>query len=476
MKDSRAAHSGGAEPPNSPGTARQLAFVVLSDFTQTGEFAGRLLDSRPNAIPEADRGLAREIVYGVIRRKLTLDALIEPNVRRPRARIEPELWTILQIGTYQLACLSIPTHAAVHETVELARWLKQPRWTGFLNGVLRAVDRSLTNVVSEKPARDSFPAGTGKFRKCQSELFPDPSADPIGYVSRAYSFPRWLSERWTTRFPVDELFRVCQWFNTPLLLSLRCNSLKVDRQTVLSSLADAGIAATAGEHPLAVRLESMTSAAQLPGFSDGWFTVQDQSAMWAVSLLEPQPGSRVLDLCAAPGTKTTHLAELMQNSGSIIAADVDPRRLATVQDSARRVGADIVECVPIGRDGSAIPDGPFDAILVDVPCSNTGVCGKRPEVRWRISERDIRELAQIQTRLLNTACDRLSPGGRVVYSTCSIEPEENTGVVQAVTAAHPEMELVEEHFHVPGRPADGAYQALLRPTKKPADNCPPALL
>ena len=200
---------------------------------------------------------------------------------------------------------------------------------------------------------------------------------------------------------------------------------------------------------------------RLPGFDEGWFAVQDESAIAAAALVDPQPGQRVLDLCAAPGGKTAHLAALMRNQGRLLATDVDRDRLKRVRETCRRLGVDIVETRVIARDGSDLPDEMFDRILLDVPCSNTGVLGKRPEVRWRLRPDEFAELAGIQAGLLRRACDRLVAAGRLVYSTCSIEPEENRAVVDAVLHDRPDLKLVEEHAHIPGKPADGGYQALV---------------
>jgi len=184
--------------------------------------------------------------------------------------------------------------------------------------------------------------------------------------------------------------------------------------------------------------------------------------MQAARRLAPLPGQRVWDVCAAPGGKTCHLAELMNNTGHILATDIRPERLRLIEENRARLGADIVETQLISEDGSHLPDGPFDAILIDVPCSNTGVLGKRPEARWRITAAGITELNHIQERLLNNALDRLAPHGRLVYSTCSIEPEENSQLVARVLARRPNVKLIEEELFLPGQPSDGGYQALLR--------------
>jgi 16S rRNA (cytosine967-C5)-methyltransferase len=181
-----------------------------------------------------------------------------------------------------------------------------------------------------------------------------------------------------------------------------------------------------------------------------------------VNLLSPRAGETILDLCAAPGAKTTHLAERMGNEGTVIATDIRAERLRRVEDNCRRLGISIVRPTLVSGSGEDLPIGPFDAVLVDVPCSNTGVLGKRPEARWRIDASEIAELSHQQRALLVMACLRLKPGGRVVYSTCSIEPEENEAIVRNVLETHPEMTLIDERHHSPGRPADGGYQALLQ--------------
>jgi 16S rRNA (cytosine967-C5)-methyltransferase len=216
--------------------------------------------------------------------------------------------------------------------------------------------------------------------------------------------------------------------------------------------------------PESVRLGELVRITDLPGFKQGWFTIQDESAMAAARLLNPAPGTRVWDMCAAPGGKTTHLAEIMQNQGTLLASDIEFRRIMNVEQTRDRLGLNMISTRTIAPDGRNLPDGPFDAILVDAPCSNSGVLGKRPEARHRVTAENVTELAELQARLLRSGLDRLAPGGRLVYSTCSIEPEENHAVVQSVLADRSDVELREEQEHIPGEPADGGYQALLTRT------------
>ena len=249
--------------------------------------------------------------------------------------------------------------------------------------------------------------------------------------------------------------------NSPGRLCLRTNALRTSRETLLQSLADAGVAAHPGDAPEAVWIDSPARVNSLPGFSEGWFSVQDESAMHAARLLAPRPGERVLDLCAAPGGKSTHLAELMQNEGSIVAVDVREDKLERIRENCARLGVTIVQTHLSDIEKPSLPPGEFDAILLDVPCSNTGVLGKRPEARWRLRARDMAELAALQRRLLAFAASRLAPRGRLVYSTCSIEPEENRQVIESVLAEQLDLQRETEQHHRPGQPADGGYQALL---------------
>lgn len=446
-------------------TARELAFELLSRWSPRSEPITRELDRRLDAVqlPANERGLAAELVQGIVRRKETLDSLLRHFVSRPLNQVEPGAVTLLQLGVYQLVFLSgIPAYAVVHETAELAKRRGKPQWTGFINGVLRAVSRCVSDEFVAEPAVNAVPLADGRYRRLTDDVFPDPGQKPLEYFSSAFGFPLWLAERWTARWTGAELLRIGFWFNTPPKLCLRVNTLKTTREAFLAALRGTGIPAHAGDHPDAVWLDGSRHVPELPGFAEGHFAVQDESAMTAAMLLAPRPGERVLDLCAAPGGKTTHLAALMQNSGSIVAADVDGERLKLVDDSCRRLGITIAETRQINRDSLDLPVEPFDAILMDVPCSNTGVLGKRPEVRHRLSPSDIAELAVIQLRLLKAALSRLGPKGRLVYSTCSIEPEENRGVVDAGLKQVGGFQIAREVQHVPGKPADGGYAVLLK--------------
>jgi 16S rRNA (cytosine967-C5)-methyltransferase len=389
--------------------------------------------------------------------------LLRPHVHREPHQVEPWLWEALRLGAFQLLLLThIPPHAALFETVELAVQRGQPRGKGFLNGVLRKLVTLPTMDFATEPASDALPMQDGQFRRLSRAALPDPAADPVEYLSVGFAWPRWMAQRWYDRLGWAECVRLGFWFAGPVPVWLRCNPLRGDRETLLRKLAEAGIAAEPGDHSQAVRLVDWTPVRDLPGYTQGRFVVQDQSAMSVATALAPAPGMRVLDMCAAPGGKTTHLAELMRNQGEVIACDTDGRRLQHLVETSARLGLSIIETKVLdAKRHEPPPNGPFDAVLVDVPCSNTGVLGRRPEVRWRLKPADWPHLARLQTKLLLQACERVRPGGTVVYSTCSIEPEENQQVVQGVLQALPEFVLENGAESVPGLPADGGYWARL---------------
>ena len=409
---------------------------------------------------ERDRPFVRNLIQTVVRRKLTIETVLQEFVKR---EVEPGLWLLLKLGTSQLLFGNAShRHADLNETVEVARSIGQPRWCGFLNGVLRNISRSLTDETGTQALNGNwYPSeSAGLFRKLRHNCFPAPESRQ--YLSTAYSLPLWLIERWSAQWDRDELREVADWFLHPQPLCLRVNRIQTSREEVLSIFQSQKIRSLPGRIPDSIAgLLSGVSIVNLPGWNEGHFSVQDETAQHAAQTLDPQPGESVLDLCAAPGTKTTHLAERMQNRGTLIATDVSDDRLEKIRDNARRLRLDIIQTELIDREGTNIPEGPFDAILLDAPCTNTGVLGKRIEARWRIKSDDIEELSTLQQRLLQQAADRVRPGGRILFSTCSIEPEENQHNIQNFLTSRPEFELRTVQLFRPGDPSDGGYQALL---------------
>ncbi len=451
--------------------ARLVAAEVLTDARSADAWVGEVLDRRAVAagLSPQDRRLVTQIVLGVVRRKATLDALVKPFVTRPYHEVQPPLVDLLRVGAYQLAFLTqVPRHAAVHETVAATL----PPARGFVNAVLRRVSEVVADEFVAFPASDTVPvdslppAGDGRrtstYRKLTRPVLPDPHAQPAVYLAAAFSWPRWLADRWLERHGFEECCRLGFWFNTPPSLWVRVNKRQQPREAYRLALAAAGLDAIPGEHPQSLLLPDPPPVPQLPGYEVGEFAVQDLSSMAVASAVAPQPGWRVLDLCSAPGGKTTHLAELMDDRGEVVACDVAPQRLDTVTALCHRLKLTCVTPHLLDKRDTVPPPGPYHAALVDAPCSNTGVLGRRPEARWRLHPREFPELIRLQTRLLLTAVEAVRPGGVIVYSTCSIEPDENSGVVNAVRQAFRDLKLEAQHDSIPGRPADGGYWARLR--------------
>ncbi len=444
-------------------TARSAALYILMQARKKEAFVQDLLDAAFRDVPlsAVDRGLATQLVYGVFRRRGTLDGLLRHVVSRPPREVEPLLWEALRLGVFQLVYLSrIPAYSALNETVELAVDFGAPRAKGFLNGSLRALTRLLTDETIAEPGPNAIPMAPGEFRRLTERAFPDPAVRPVEYASVGLSLPDWLVRRWLARWSWDEVIRLGFWFADQPRLWLRINITRISREDYLAKLAASTIPATAGDHPQAVAVDASVPIRELPGYADGWLVVQDPSAMLVASALNPQPGWRILDLCAAPGGKATHLAELANDQARIVACDRDAKRLEPLTATIARLGLNNIEVITLKDNDD--PPGAFDAALVDVPCSNTGVLGRRPEARWRLSEKEIARLVPLQTRLLARACRHVKPGGVIVYSTCSIEPEENANVIAAALQADKRLRLEAEQWSTPGQPADGGYWARLR--------------
>lgn len=444
--------------------ARTAALAALLECRKKEAFAQEVLDGvlKQQSLSAADRRLTTQLVYGVLRRRGTLDAILRPLLNRAPHQVQPWVWEALRLGIFQLALLKqIPSHAAIFETVELAATQGEPKAKTFLNGVLRSVLRLLTKDDKDAPAADALPVADGCYRRLAQGVLPDPATQPAAYLADAFSLPLWLVERWLPRFGWDECLRLGFWFAGPAPTYLRVNPLKTDRATLLGKLLEAEVEAEPGNHPQSIRLLEHAAIRDLPGYNEGLFVVQDESAMHVASALDPQPGWTVLDLCAGPGGKTTHLAELMKDQGRIVACDVAEARLRPLHETSLRLDLTSIQTQLVSEEMDDAPAGPFDAALVDVPCSNTGVLGRRPEARWRLKATDFEHLSELQARLLSRALPRVKSGGIVVYSTCSIEPEENRGVMDKVLTQGG-CELLAESVQTPGRPADGGYWSRLR--------------
>lgn len=401
-------------------TARELALKVLKEVEDRDAYADILLDhwlSR-HPLPQRERALATELTFGTLRRRNTLDWVIEAFSRRPVVKMDLWVRNILRLGAYQLLFLDrIPAHAAVDESVKLAHRFGSYGAAAFVNAVLR-------RVASE-------PRPT----------LPPLEENPVAHLALLHSHPEWLVKRWLEQFGRSETEALCLANNQVPPLTLRVNTLKATSNMVKERLEAAGLEVESG-HYLAEALTVKKGGApqDLPGYRDGWFTVQDESSMLVAHVLAPEPEEMVVDMASAPGGKTTHLAERMGNHGSILAADLHEHRLNSVQELARRLGISIIKTlVADGRELVQLFPGQADRVLLDAPCSGLGVLRRNPEARWRKRPQDIPGLVRLQRELLEAGGRLLKPGGILVYSTCTILPEENQGVIEGFLQDHPDF-------------------------------------
>ncbi|MHC4561827.1 MAG: transcription antitermination factor NusB [Planctomycetota bacterium] len=413
--------------------ARDIAVQALRDRTGNTSAALRRLLGEADLSP-ADRGLARELTLGVVRRRGTLEAVLKAFLRKPGQKLPPPLREILQIALYQLLFLDrVPAFAAVNEAVRQASAMRHKKQAGFVNGVLRSVQRALLPAKegSAPLARDVIPVAAGVCRKIGAEVFADPQADPVGYLMDAYSLPGVLAERWLAQTD-ENLSRVVKWAvqaNCSAPLIARVNHLRTDVPETIAALGEDGAKATPHANGCSIVLVEHRDITTLKAFQDGWIQPQDPSATAVVAACDVRPGMKVLDFCAAPGTKTTHLAERMKNTGEIVALDISQSKLQRIEENCQRMGVDIVTPMLSEKAGGLAP-ADFDVVLADVPCSNTGVLARRPEAKWRFSASALSQLVHGQKGILAIAAEFVRPGGQLVYSTCSMEPEECHEVVR----------------------------------------------
>lgn len=421
---------------------REIAARVLRERENGADYVENLLEGRLAGLAPADRGLCQELVYGVVRWQRTLDRLV---ALKTQGRTQKEVLRILlRLGLYQMFWLDrVPDHAAVHETVELARQLGCGPQSGFVNALLRAYARE----------RDATLARLEEWKAAEPAL--------------GFSHPDWLCQRWQNRWGAEDTRRLLAWNNTPPRTFARLNTLKTDASRLLEQWRQEGVDYEFVRRDwlpenLVFELKSHPPLAGLDSFRQGAFYVQDPGTLLAVRLLDPRPGESVLDLCAAPGGKTTCIAQLMEDRGRLVAEDIDPVRLGLLRENCARLG---VRCVEIrSRSPIAVPEltARVDRVLVDAPCSNTGVLRRRVDLRWRIRPDEIDRLRATQLELLHDAALQTRPGGLLVYSTCSLEPEENGDVTRDFLASHPDFVLDQERDLLPFRDGvDGAYVARL---------------
>lgn len=417
-----------------PTQARLLAARVLERVERAGAYADLALHAalRRSPLAPRDRAFVTELVYGTLRWRGRLDYLLGFALERDFQKLEPLVATVLRLGAYQIVMdASVPDSAAVDQTVHCARALGAERAAGLVNAVLRRLARE----------RDRIP-------------LPALAEDPVGHLTHALSLPSWIAERWVELFGAEEAAALAEASNQVPPLTARVNGTRTGREALLEEIRGRLPEARPCRHaPLGIELGHSGNPGLDPAFQAGLFTIQDEASQLVVELLDPRPGERILDLCAAPGAKATAAAERVGPTGSVLAVDRNARRLALVGRACRRLGlANVTTRVADACQlAAALPDvasTAFDRVLVDVPCSGLGTLRRNPDARWRLRPADIGRLAATQGALLRAGASVLRPGGTLVYSTCTVLPEENERVVADFLAEAPGFQPA-SHGQVP---------------------------
>jgi 16S rRNA (cytosine967-C5)-methyltransferase len=427
--------------------SRQLVLFALKDL-DSGSYADVVVDRLLTKflLSDVDRHLFTELVNGIVRRRRTLDAIIDRLAKQPATRQPPQLRHLLQLGLYQLRYLDrIPESAAVNTTVDLAKTNGLAGLAGVVNGILRQYLR---------------------LQGDNSEVLNLPS-DLVERLGVLYSFPDWLIAQWLTELGEIETEQLCQAFNRSPSIDLRLNILTIPpdllptaplthrieqhRTNLIALFQAAGVTAIPiPDLPQGLRFSGNVGAiSQLPGYREGWWTIQDSSAQLVTHLLDPQPQEVIIDACAAPGGKTTHLAELMGDTGEIIALDKTASRLKKLQQNIDRLQLNSIKILTGDSCGFKEFTNTADRVLLDAPCSGLGTLHRRADARWQKTPQQIQELAQLQAKLLANTATWVKPGGVLVYATCTVCAIENEEVILPFLQTHPDWQI---EFPAPDSP------------------------
>jgi 16S rRNA (cytosine967-C5)-methyltransferase len=391
--------------------ARETALKILHDIEVNNAYIKIAFDRNLKDVrtTREDTALITELVFGTVRLKSRLDYIIESFSKIRMERISPWILNILRLGVYQILFTDkIPVSAAVNESVKLAGRYGNKGSTGFVNAILRNIDRRRDQIT-----------------------YPDSKSDPDGYLSAMHSHPRWIVKRWLDRYGYSFTEDLLQSNNKKPDFTIRVNTLKNDTATLVKLLEGRGYAVTPGRYvPEALVVENPAGLLETPEYEQGRFVVQDEGAMIVAMYLNPEPGDNVIDICSAPGGKATHMAQLMGNNGSIRAWDIHDHRIDMLKWNILRTDTSIINAEV--RDAAVLHDQykhTADKVLADVPCSGLGIIRRQPDIKWARKEDDIKELCLLQYEMIKSAAAYLKPGGVMVYSTCTLEPEENEDVV-----------------------------------------------
>ena len=411
---------------------RFQALLILNSIFSEGAYANLTLNKvlKDSPLEPRDKALVTELVYGTVKATGTLDWLIDRSINRPLRKVTPIILNILRMSVYQVFYLTrIPDSAACNEGVELAKRFGDEGMVKFVNGVLRGMIRNKAQLK-----------------------FPTIERNEPLHIALTYLHPEWLVQRWRYRFGTEDTIKLCEYDNKTPSLTLRVNTLKISREELAKKLTAAGMEVHDSLWSKdGLVLDKLTSLSELMKKFGQYIYIQDESSMLVADILNPQPEETVFDLCSAPGGKTTHLAQKMGNKGKILATDIYEHKLDLIQENARRLGIKIIKTeLQDASEPRKEWQGQADRVLVDAPCSGLGVLGRRAEARWTKKEKDLSKFPFLQKKILAVGATYVKVGGRLVYSTCTLERDENTRVAADFLKNNPNFKAVEFAHPVTG--------------------------
>lgn len=421
---------------------REIALKILYKIEKDGAYSNIALDeeikNNKNKINEKDIGLISQIVYGVTTWKLTIDEIIKKYSKIKLKKISTWILNILRIGIYQIIFLDkIPKSAAVNESVNLAKRYGHKSSSGFVNAILRKVSKDDYKELfktSKKDNEEETSININKENNTENKTknkTDNKINEKIQMISKTQSMPVWIIEELLKNNSIEETEQICKNLNLNTYVTIRANTLKITKQELKEKLSNKNIECIDGDLEDFLILKKVKNIENLSEFKQGLFTIQDESAGLTALILDPKPQQNILDACSAPGGKTTYLAQIMKNEGSIEAWDIYEHRIKLVEENAKRLGIDIIKSKV--KDASVLDinyNQKFDQILLDVPCLGIGVIKRKPDIKWQRQKNDIQQIKQLQLKILETCSKYLKINGELVYSTCSIFKEENENIIE----------------------------------------------
>ena len=419
---------------------REIALKIIFDVNEKGAYSNISINKNieGHELRGIDKAFITELVYGTIKWRLSIDSIIQQFSSIKLKKISPWIMNILRLGVYQLFYMDrIPPSAACNESVGLAKKYGHSASSGFVNAILRNIIRNKDKIK-----------------------YPDKINEPIRYLSVKYSHPEWMVKAWLERFGPEFTESLLDSNNQIPEFSLRVNTLKITKDKLIEYFCETGVEAEAGKHITeAVVIRNPSSIAKLDAFKNGWFQVQDESSMLVARVLDPKPGELIMDVCSAPGGKSTHIAQLMEDRGTVISRDIHEHKIKLIEDSVKRLGINSIKTEMY--DATDLDENfieKADRVLVDAPCTGLGIIRRKPDIKWGRNLEDKREITVLQAKILKQSSQYVKPGGILVYSTCTIEPEENEEMVSRFIEENRDFEWAGFEELVP--------ETLLKPSSK----------